>query len=103
MHGAIPALVCDLVDETDRVLYEAKGDVRRTSVRMAIGQLLDYRRFEPASTSLAILLPRQPAKDLIELIGSVHASVVWRTIKGFENSQPSASNIETLVSTEASR
>ena len=42
LHGSIPALVCDLVDETDHVLYEAKGDVRRTSVRMAVGQLIDY-------------------------------------------------------------
>lgn len=43
-----PPLYCDLVDETDHVLYEAKSDVLRTSARMAIGQLLDYRRFEPA-------------------------------------------------------
>ena len=42
MHGSSSALACDLVDETSQVLYEAKGDVRRTSVRMAIGQLLDY-------------------------------------------------------------
>ena len=38
-HGAVPALTCDLVDETEHVLCEAKGDVLRTSVRMAIGQL----------------------------------------------------------------
>ena len=82
------SLVCDLVDETDHVLYEAKADVRRTSVRMAIGKLLDYRRFEPPSMSLAVLLPRKPAQDLIELIHSVPASAAWRTNDGFENSQP---------------
>lgn len=87
--GSDPSLVCDLVDETDNVLYEAKGDVRRSSVRMAIGQLLDYRRFEPPSTSLAILLPRKPAQDLIELIHSVPASAAWRTKDGFESTQPS--------------
>ena len=81
--GPVPPLVCDLVDETDHVLYEAKGDIRRASVRMAIGQLFDYRRFEPASTSLAVLLPRQPAPDVIDLIRSVPASVVWRTMDGF--------------------
>ena len=86
--GSIPALVCDLVDETDRVLYEAKGDVRRTSVRMAVGQLLDSRRFEPPSMSLAILLPRQPAQDLIELIRSVPATAVWRTNDGFASIKP---------------
>ena len=79
-------LVCDLVDETDQVLCEAKGDVRRTSVRMAIGQLLDYRRFEPPTMSLAVLLPRKPPQDLVELIRSVPASAVWRTKDGFERS-----------------
>ena len=88
LHGFTPALVCDLVDETERVLYEAKGDVRRTSVRMAVGQLLDYRRFEPASMSLAILLPREPAQDLIELIRSVPATAVWLTKDGFASIQP---------------
>ena len=88
--GSGSALVCDLVDETDQVLYEAKGDVKRTSVRMAIGQLLDYRRFEKPPKSLAILLPREPAADLIALIHSVPAFVVWPTKGGFESSQPPA-------------
>ncbi len=101
LYGSGPALVCDLVDETALVLYEAKGDVRRSSVRMAIGQLLDYRRFEPASMSLAVLLPRQPAKDIIRLIGSVNSSAVWRTKEGFESIHPSAASIEGLGSTEA--
>ena len=87
LDGSVPNLVCDLFDETDRVLYEAKGDVRRTSVRMGIGQLLDYRRFEPPSISLAILLPRQPAEDLIGLISSVPAATVWRTKDGFASIQ----------------
>ena len=81
-------LASDLVDETDRVLYEAKGDVRRASVRMAIGQLLDYRRFEPPPMSLAVLLPRKPVQDLIELIRTVPASAVWRTTDGFASIQP---------------
>ena len=98
LYGSGPALVCDLVDETDLVPYEAKGDVRRSSVRMAIGQLLDYRRFEPASMSLAILLPRQPAKDIIRLIGSVNASAVWRTKESFVNIPPSATSIEGIGS-----
>ena len=83
LYKSGPTLVCDLVDETDLVLYEAKGDVRRSSVRMAIGQLLDYRRFEPASMSLAVLLPRQPARDIMQLIRSVPATAVWRTKDGF--------------------
>lgn len=86
--GSDSVLASDLVDETDGVLYEAKGDVRRASVRMAIGQLLDYRRFEPPSMSMAVLLPRKPAQDLINLIHTVPASVVWRTTDGFASCQP---------------
>ena len=84
LGGPARSLYCDLVDETEHVLYEAKGDVLRTSVRMAIGQLLDYRRFEESPPRLAVLLPRQPVRDVIDLIRSVPASVVWRTENGFE-------------------
>jgi len=88
LDGSVHTLYCDLVDETCHVLYEAKSDVLRTSVRMAIGQLLDYHRFEQPSMNLAVLLPRKPAQDLIKLVHSVGASVVWRTEDGFESSEP---------------
>ena len=88
LPGAGSALACDLVDETAHVLYEAKSDIRRASVRMAIGQLLDYRRFEPTSMTLAVLLPRRPPRDLIALIHSVPASAVWRTNDGFASAKP---------------
>ena len=103
LHGSVTPLACDLVDETNHVLFEAKGDVRRASVRMAIGQLLDYRRFEPISMELAILLPRRPAQDIIELIHSVPASAVWRTKDGFAIIPPSAVRIERIVSDEIPR
>lgn len=90
LEGGASSLACDLIDETEGVLYEAKGDVRRSSVRMAIGQLLDYRRFETAPIHLAILLPWQPSTDLIDLIHSVPASAVWRTKTGFERESPPA-------------
>ena len=93
LHETVHTLICDLVDETCNVLYEAKGDVLRTSVRIAIGQLLDYRRFEQTPKELAVLLPRQPSQDLIELIHSVPASVVWRTADGFERCEPSTADI----------
>ena len=32
LYGSVSALVCDLVDETGHVLYQAKGDVRRDSI-----------------------------------------------------------------------
>ena len=76
-------LACDLVDETAGVLYEAKGDMLRSSVRMAVGQLLDYRRFERRPMRLGVLLPRAPSRDLANLVRSVPASPVWRTGDGF--------------------
>lgn len=88
--GSSHELWCDLMDTTNNVLYEAKGDVLRPSVRMAIGQLLDYRRFEETSPSLAVLLPERPTQDLISLIHAVPASVVWWVRKTrFEYCPPS--------------
>ena len=98
LPGRVPPVVCDLVDETDCVLYEAKGDVRRTSVRMAIGQLLvDYRHLEHIPMKLAVLLPRRPSQDLVDLIHSVPASVVWRTQNGFESDHPEDATAERIV------
>lgn len=92
--GSGSPLASDLIDKTANVLYEAKGDTRRSSVRMAIGQLLDYRRFEPATMSIGVLLPRKPPRDFIDLIRSVPASVVWRTGTGFASDPPEAVGVE---------
>ena len=55
-----PPLRNDLFDETERTLWEAKGTVGRSDIRMAVGQLLDYRRFEIGEVRLGILLPWAP-------------------------------------------
>jgi hypothetical protein len=81
-------LSCDLVDETEKVLYEAKSDTRRESIRMAVGQLYDYRRFEPATMTMAVLLPRRPGEDLIAYLASIDIRAVWKTRDGFERSGP---------------
>lgn len=59
-------------------LIEAKGVVTREAIRMAIGQLLDYRRFAPEETRLAVLLPRHPGPDLEALLASVEIACIWR-------------------------
>lgn len=52
-----------------KILVEAKGSIDRNSIRMAIGQLLDYRRFiEETTVTCAILLPELPRKDLLQLL-----------------------------------
>ena len=51
------------------ILVEAKGGIDRSSIRMAIGQLMDYRRFVKAqSVRCAVLLPEVPRPDLLELL-----------------------------------
>jgi hypothetical protein len=57
----------DLADITDNVLYEAKGSAERMSVRLALGQVLDYGRYI-AGSRLAVLLPEAPAADLVQLL-----------------------------------
>jgi len=60
-------LYTDTADLTAGVVYEAKGDTDRMSVRLALGQVLDYGRYIDGS-DLAVLLPGMPAADLIELL-----------------------------------
>lgn len=76
--GELKPLYTDLFDITANVLIEAKGTVAREAVRMAIGQLHDYRRYLSGEPSLAVLLPSRPRPDLIELCKSVKISVIWR-------------------------
>jgi hypothetical protein len=61
------ALYSDLADVTANIVYEAKGSADRMSVRLALGQVLDYGRYVDQS-QLAVLLPEAPAADLVELL-----------------------------------
>ncbi|TFC01617.1 hypothetical protein E3O42_09590 [Cryobacterium adonitolivorans] len=73
--GQSNSIYTDLFDATTNVLFEAKSDSSRESVRMAIGQLLDYRRFMPADTRLAVLVPTKPARDLLDLLRTVDIEI----------------------------
>jgi hypothetical protein len=67
----------DLYSEQTNQLIEAKGSVSRDAIRMAIGQLFDYRRFTPGKTDLTILLPEYPRPDLVELIESAGIGMIY--------------------------
>ncbi len=54
---------------------EAKGTVRREAIRMALGQLLDYRRFLDKSRRV-VLLPGPPRQDLCELLAAYLISII---------------------------
>jgi hypothetical protein len=76
-------IFCDLVDKTRNVLIEAKGSVTRDAVRMAIGQLMDYRRFAPEGAQLAVLLPEAPREDLRDLLGSAGVGAIYPDGAGY--------------------
>jgi hypothetical protein len=82
--GEISPLLTDLYDVNEKELFEAKGSATRNHVRLAIGQLFDYKRLmvdEPLK--LSILLPHEPSNDLKVLIKSVGFGCVWETAPGF--------------------
>ncbi|ORB71668.1 hypothetical protein BST44_21285 [Mycobacterium scrofulaceum] len=75
--GSAP-LYSDLADVTTNILYEAKGSADRMSVRLALGQVLDYGRFVKGSR-LAVLLPATPPADLVELLESHDVGCIVET------------------------
>ena len=56
-------LVTDLFIPRRWTLVEAKANLRRGTMREAIGQLFDYQRHYDRSPSLAVLLPGRPPTD----------------------------------------
>ncbi|MFG3704735.1 hypothetical protein ACGF7U_08390 [Micromonospora sp. NPDC047670] len=75
--GELAVLYTDLFDYTDNVLYEAKGMATREAIRMAVGQLLDYRRHIATCPELAVLLPARPSEDLLDLLRSHRIMCVY--------------------------
>jgi hypothetical protein len=60
-------------------LIEAKSAIARRVIREAIGQLFDYQRHYDRSPRLAVLLPKQPPKTVIELFQKKRITVIWRS------------------------
>jgi hypothetical protein len=82
---ALP-LRCDIFLPEKNVLIEAKSSRRRESIRMAIGQLLDYRRYEETKPELAVLLPSLPNRDIRDLLTSLDIALIWPDGSGFRDS-----------------
>jgi hypothetical protein len=85
VEGEARVLRADLFIRDQDVLVEAKASDARHAVRMAIGQLADYRRFEPTEPSLAVLLPKRPIPDLERLLRGLDIGLVWPTKSGFKD------------------
>ena len=75
--GLTRSLFCDIFLPAKNLLIEAKASGSRDSIRMAIGQLLDYRRFEKTKPQLAVLLPCKPDQDTCDLLFSVGIALIW--------------------------
>lgn len=74
---------CDLYDARQSRLIEAKIDVSRESLRMAFGQLCDYRRFykrrrHKHRPRLAVLLSEKPDNNSIRFLTIYKTLVIWR-------------------------
>lgn len=72
--GEAKPIFTDIHIKNLNILVEAKGGVDRCSLRMAIGQLVDYSRFAGANVKCAVLLPSVPREDLLQLLS--HAGVL---------------------------
>ncbi|MFI7438702.1 hypothetical protein [Nonomuraea indica] len=84
VKGLAAPMLTDLYDTTAHVLYELKGNVGRNAVRMAIGQLMDYRRHvDPPNPALAVLLPEEPHDDIKALLEDLGIALVYRAKSTF--------------------
>ncbi|MDI6767130.1 MAG: hypothetical protein QME52_09940 [Bacteroidota bacterium] len=73
------ALVKNYDHQGRDLLIEAKSSSHRSQLRLAVGQLLDYRRALPrrAATDLAVLLPNKPSRDSLSFLADVGIHALW--------------------------
>ena len=86
--GEITALFSDLFDYSRNELVEAKASSSRNSVRMGLGQLLDYARYVTHERR-ALLLPSKPRDDLMDLLQRYGCGCIWETSPGVFSRSPS--------------
>lgn len=86
VEGESRPLRADLLVKDLNVLVEAKSSDARYAIRMAIGQLHDYRRFESSAPELAVLVPKEPVRDLRRLLDGLTIGCVWPRGDGFQDS-----------------
>lgn len=81
------SLYTDLHDLTTKHLYEAKSSVDRATIRLGVGQILDYLRFLPETAGF-LLLPSEPAPDLIDFVLSCGIGIVFAAGEGWSDYEP---------------
>lgn len=80
-------LLTDLYDVTTDTLIEAKASTDRMTLRLALGQILDYGRYL-GSPRMLVLTPECPSSEMLELFHSSGIGSVWPAGDDFETSLP---------------
>lgn len=75
------SLYLDMYDESTGELIEVKSTTDRMTIRLALGQILDYARFVDHQYK-SILFPERPTEELIALLHSHGVSVAWAVSSG---------------------
>jgi hypothetical protein len=72
-------LVLDYDHDGRDLLVEVKSSSERGELRLAVGQLLDYRRHvrRPQMTDMAVLTPSRPRRDARKFLQDVGVKVLW--------------------------
>lgn len=81
--GAV--LATDLYDVTADDLIEVKSSIDRETLRLALGQILDYERFIGPKLR-TLLVPERPAQEMIDLFATLAIRVAWPEADGFRMS-----------------
>jgi hypothetical protein len=81
LPGRTNPLRVDLYNLDNSELIEAKASSERDSVRLALGQVLDYARYV-SHERRAVLLPNRPDADLIDLLSSHGVSCLYEARDG---------------------
>lgn len=84
--GQVRPIFCDVWVQDRHALIEAKNSDGREALRMAIGQLYDYRRFHEPPVRLAVLLPHQPSSGGLALLQSAGIEAIWEHGAEFRDS-----------------
>ena len=85
-RGEVRPIFSDAWVEERYALVEAKNSDSRDSLRQAIGQLYDYRRFHAPYVRLAVLLPYEPVDERLSLLKSAAIEAIWPFGQGFRDS-----------------
>jgi hypothetical protein len=85
IEGEARVIRADLFVKDFDCLVEAKATDARHAIRMAVGQLYDYRRFETTVCRLAVLVPRRPVPDLLRFLSGLDIACIWPHAGGFRD------------------